>query len=789
MKTTIFIRILLATLLPLILVFGLVINTINNIIYERGASFAEESISSEARHFSDKITDRLNSAETNLNMFALLPDGMPLPSEESEHRMALLVDRLANMSPYILGAWGDFQAGSFRPSERFRLSAMNREEHLESMASAETDNAAARQTLYTRTLLGNTTQVLPLAPNPAGVGQTSLSSRIAMSVPVHIDGKTVGALGLEICIAGTCSQETATSRFANQWAIMVLSADGKVIYAPDALRVGTSVLQGPEDPYRQALSDALQDGKSLRFEDTASMEGEPSLVCLEPIRTKDADTGLFLFLSIPLESIHATTLSAMQLIVSTSILGLLLLVFSIFVATRNIVRPIKALTFNFNKIANGDLDIDAENNSDSIKPSGVREINILRKSLQKMLKQIHQAHEMRLKATEERVEKERIIAASQAKNQFFASMSHEIRTPMNAIVGIAEILIHDNHLNKQEKKYVKDIKITSEALLTIINDILDVSKIESGKLTLIEDHFNFTRFLANIQSIGVYLAEPNKLAFHFKEAANLPHCLFGDEIRLRQILLNLLSNACKFTREGSVFFTVSVEKDMLRFVIADTGVGIKKENLPGLFSPFSQMDLTKNRSIQGTGLGLSICKSLVELMRGSIQVTSEYGKGSVFTVTVPIVLGDASQLPQEEERPHRASYAPTLKVLIVDDNMLNLTVAEGLLQELYDIRCDMASSGREALEKLRDKEYHMVFMDHMMPDMDGIETTRRIRKMGEKYAKLPVIALTANAIEGAKDMMLNAGINDYLSKPIQMDELDAILAKWVPGDQKIPADH
>ncbi len=440
------------------------------------------------------------------------------------------------------------------------------------------------------------------------------------------------------------------------------------------------------------------------------------------------------------------------------------------------------MTTAFNKVSKGELEeVSAAEEKDAT-PSNVVELNILHAALHDMLTQINLTHELRLKASEEKVEKEKVLAASQAKSQFLANMSHEIRTPMNAILGITEILLHSEQLSEQERKYIGDIKISSGALLTIINDILDISKLESGKLTLEEKDFDFEELLNNLQTMGEYLAAPNGLTFNFEKSDKLPACLHGDDVRLRQVLLNILSNACKFTTQGSVIFRVTSDDGRLIFSIADTGPGISEEDQVALFEPFKRVDTA--RTVQGTGLGLSISKNLVDMMGGEIRLHSELGKGSTFTVIIREVLGtDCGK--KESRDAKRVEYKPGVKVLIVDDNDINLSVADGLLSGLYGFSCDLALSGAEALEKIQANDYVLVFMDHMMPEMDGVETTKRIRALGGKYAAIPVIALTANAVKGAREAMLDSGIDDYLSKPIEIDTLDSVLAKWVPAELKV----
>lgn len=379
--------------------------------------------------------------------------------------------------------------------------------------------------------------------------------------------------------------------------------------------------------------------------------------------------------------------------------------------------------------------------------------------------------------------------ANSAKSDFLANMSHEIRTPMNAITGFAELCLREKNY-----QYAADIKAAAKNLIAIINDILDISKIESGKLELVTSVYSVEDMLNDVISL-VYVQLDGKSGIEFKIDIDkrLPKKLFGDEVRIKQILINLLGNAVKFTKAGHIRLSVreiSRNGDMSSIMIkvTDTGIGIKREDMSKLFSNFQQVDTKKNREIEGTGLGLSITKNLVEMMNGTITVDSDYGKGSTFTVVIQQKIEDSSHIsveaakaaPANEEK-NTVLYAPDAKVLIVDDNKVNLKVTAQLLSQ-YGIKCATADSGKKAIQMVRSAYYDLVFMDHMMPELDGVDTTKMIRSQGDAYSKgLPIIALTANAVSGAKEMFLESGLNDFISKPIQLPQLEKVLAKWLPA--------
>ena len=382
-------------------------------------------------------------------------------------------------------------------------------------------------------------------------------------------------------------------------------------------------------------------------------------------------------------------------------------------------------------------------------------------------------------------EREKAVNASKAKSIFLANMSHDIRTPMNAIIGMSEVLLNEP-LNENQKSYVNDIMTASLSLLDLINDILDLSKIEEGKLNIVSVEYNLPLLIENVNSMFRYSANQKGIEYHTVRRTEIPEYVVGDDVRVKQILTNIIGNAIKFTSKGSVSFEVHRDDDMLCFDVIDTGTGIHEDDIPKLFMPFYQLHEENHRYVQGSGLGLSITQNLVQLMKGTLNVDSVYGEGSTFRIRLPLESGTpAASARKTAPKAFSFIQAPDAQVLVVDDNAVNLKVAVRLLK-LCGIEADTATNGMAAIDKIADKKYDIVFLDHMMPGMDGIQTTRQLRQTGYKPEDLIIIALSANALSGARQLFLDSGMQDFLVKPIDKNVLNEMLIKWLPPEKVLP---
>ena len=392
------------------------------------------------------------------------------------------------------------------------------------------------------------------------------------------------------------------------------------------------------------------------------------------------------------------------------------------------------------------------------------------------------------------------VQATQAKSQFLAQMSHEIRTPINAVLGMNEMILRESE-DEDICEYAENIQSAGKTLLTLINSILDFSKIEDGKMEIVPVQYDTPDLINDLINMISDKAEKKDLVLELQIDEKLPRSLYGDDVRVRQIIINLLTNAVKYTREGKVTLVIQrqevtdgEENIILHVEVIDTGIGIRQEDMGRLFESFQRLDEEKNHNVEGTGLGISIVQSLLKMMGSSLEVESEYGKGSRFYFDLKQRIVDQTpignnflQKEKMETEDKGYLYAPDAEILVVDDNQMNLKVAVGLLKR-SNIKVDTASSGRQCIGMVKKKQYDIIFMDHMMPEMDGIETMKALRKSEFLPANTKIIVMTANAIAGAKEQYLAEGFDNYLSKPIAVDGLEKALAEYLP-EEKVSFRH
>lgn len=385
--------------------------------------------------------------------------------------------------------------------------------------------------------------------------------------------------------------------------------------------------------------------------------------------------------------------------------------------------------------------------------------------------------------------------SNQSKSVFLSNMSHEIRTPINAVLGLDEMIIRESS-EDAIVDYAKDIRSSGKTLLSLVNDVLDFSKIEAGKLELVKVDYDVSSLVNDIVNMISSRAYDKGLSFQVEIQSDIPHLLYGDEIRIKQIIMNLLSNAVKYTEMGEVKLCISYRKNdedsiVLSVMVRDTGKGIKKEDIDKLFTPFQRIEEKQNRNIEGTGLGMSITKQLLDLMDSRLEVESVYGLGSDFSFEIVQMVKDWSPIGNYEEAYRRLKNneikykekfkAPNASILVIDDTPLNIKVFKGLLKQT-EIQIEEAYSGVEGIKKAAKQEYDMIFIDHMMPDIDGIEVLKRIKQDASFNSNKPMIALTANAVSGSREMYIAEGFSEYITKPIESDKLEKMLIRFLPEE-------
>ena len=716
------------------------------------------------------------------------------------------------------------------------------------------------------------------------------------------NGDFIGAVTVDLFLEDLYYQLKNEQIYDTGYVIITNDKD-QVIYSPDYEHIGMNRKEAGLD---YALP---SENETLVVTNTKSaINSRDILLTIRSIYIPQLDSFFYISVAAPMNEINAGATRLLIALIIFSDMIIVIIALLMYYRINKITAPIKIITEEANRIADGDLEQISVFISDENNKRAKDEIYTLSLALKKMLLQLNEGQKSKLEALEMKHKKEKAEAQAQAKNDFLAKMSHEIRTPMNAVMGMIELILRKN-LPQDLYEDALIIKASSTNLLAIINDILDFSKIESGMLEVNESDYLFPSLINDVINVIRIRLVDKPVLFLVNIDSKVPAALIGDEVRIRQILINLLSNAVKYTDEGFISLTVSARTSlidggddegnvMLTIAVSDSGSGIKAGDIDKLFGNFVQVDAIRNKEIEGTGLGLAIARNLCQLMNGDITVSSEYGKGSIFTVSLPqkfdtykpfasvdnsggksvllyetrqvyedtiasalddlgvdykivksipslfenlgrypyvfissfmydsvnptlskldqkpelVLLSDITDMrsPRDvrilnmpahtlsianilndicedyrEDIVSGASFnAPEAKVLVVDDIAANLKVGEGLLLP-YEMQVTLCGGGREAVALIAANRYDLVFMDHMMPEMDGLEATGCIRAMeGAYFRSVPIIALTANAISGVREMFIQNGMNDFLAKPIETAKLNAILEKWIPREKQ-----
>lgn len=494
-----------------------------------------------------------------------------------------------------------------------------------------------------------------------------------------------------------------------------------------------------------------------------------------------------------LKPVYGQILSLLIAFVIVSILFSVLLSFSF----KKVINPIRIINKTTNRLARGELYIDIPYQSNNEIGTLANNIRLMTSQLKEYIEYIREQTEKERELKEAALTESQInAAASQAKSAFLANMSHEIRTPINAVLGMNEMILRES-TDKEILSYAANIKTAGSSLLSIVNDILDFSKIEAGKMELLPDNYEVSSMIIDLVNMTRERAQNKGLHYELNVSPDLPKTLYGDNVRIKQCILNLITNAIKYTKEGSIKFTINYQKIdeeniLLNIHIIDTGIGIKAEDMDKLFTPFERIEEEKNRTIEGSGLGISIVRRLLAMMNSELQVESSYGKGSDFSFSIKqkvsdwTAVGDLNEAYEQsvEQMSHYKEnlLAPKAHLLFVDDTAMNLDVIKGLLKNT-GIKIDTVLSGKQALEAVKNNVYDIIFIDHRMPEMDGIETLHAMKKMSDnKSTGKPCIALTANAISGVKKMYLKEGFDDYLSKPVNPAKLEEMIKHYLPEE-------
>ena len=704
--------------------------------------------------------------------------------EEYMQNLAKLMSSIAVFQKGSVGAFFRMESTKYGPTRGLFLSggyqkgfALVRNTDLSKYSPTDTENVG-----WYYLPVWNKAPLWTPPYNNANISQKMIS----YCIPVYRDQDLLGVVGLDLNLA--MIEDLVNSLQLENSKGLLLGQEDNLIHLNTRYELTKAVERSAE---LSVILEQFNDAKKQDFQ-KFTWEGNAYFGSLTKL-----DNGMSYITAIPQSELLKNTYGQLALLAIAFILVSIFTILLIFFFLKKIITPLKIVTKTTNRLARGELNVDIPYQSDNEIGTLANNIRLMTSQLKEYIEYISEQTKKEREAKEAALTESQInAAASQAKSAFLANMSHEIRTPINAVLGMNEMILRESE-DKTILGYAANIKSAGNNLLSIVNDVLDFSKIEAGKMELLQDNYEVSSLIIDLMNMTRERAQKKGLSYNLNINSSLPKTLYGDSVRIKQCILNLLTNAIKYTEKGSVTFSVDFSKEdeeniQLTIHVIDTGCGIKEEDMQKLFDPFERIEEGKNRTIEGSGLGMSIVRRILDMMNTKLDVKSTYGQGSDFSFTIrqPVTdwtpvgeLNEAYEESLEQMSTYKEKlYAPSARLLFVDDTEMNLEVIKGLLKNT-GMKIDTLLSGKEALEAVKTQTYDILFIDHRMPELDGIQTLHAMKELKENLsAGKPCIALTANAISGVKKMYLEEGFDDYLSKPVNPAKLEEMIRHYLPQD-------